>query len=146
MSSFGDVLSVSIAEALATRRRNIIDWTRTKDLLGDQLNLDDQSMNISLVSHNNFHPRLRQKGFDGSLDLAVLVLELGTTFTDRVCEGLHNQRNRPDWPLLVITETPSGRFKGQRLILGPTNSSSLRSRAEAGMPGIQVMRYESVWH
>jgi hypothetical protein len=146
MSSFGDVLSASIAEALATRRRNIIDWSRTKDVLGEQLDLDDQSMNISLVSHNNFHPRLRQKGFDGSLDLAVLVLELGTTFTDRVCEGLHNQRNRPDWPLLVITETPSGRFKGLRLILGPTNSSALKTRAEAGMPGLQVMRYESVWH
>ena len=145
MPNFSDVLTSCIAKAVLTRRRNIIDWTHAKDLLADELRLDDREINISLVSHNNFQPRLRQRGFDGDLDLAVLILDVGSTFTDRVCEGLHRQRSRPNWPLLILKELPSGRYKGERLILGPANSASLKKRAQVAWPGITVSSYESVW-
>ena len=145
MPSFSEALSSCIAEAVRTRRSNIVDWTRSKRLLADEFRLDDSRMNVSLVSYNNFQPRLRQKGFDGELDLAVLILDVGSSFTDRVCEGLHRQRSRPDWPLLILHETPSGRYRGERLILGPTNSASLKERALTAWPSITVSRYESVW-
>lgn len=145
MPAFSDVLTACIAEAIGTRRGNIMDWTRVKDLLADELGLDDREINISVITHNNFQPRLRQRGFDGELDLAVLILDADSAFTDRVCEGLHRQRSRPRWPLLVLHESPSGRFKGERLILGPTNSATLRDRARGAWPGITVSSYESVW-
>lgn len=145
MPAFSDVLTSSILEALRTRRRNILDWARVKDLLAEELRLDDHEINVSLVSHNNFQPRLRQRGFDGDLDLAVLILDVGSSFTDRVCDGLHRQRSRPNWPLLILQETPSRRYVGDRLILGPTNSASLKERARVAWPGITVSSYESVW-
>jgi hypothetical protein len=145
MPSFSVVLTSCIAKAVLTRRRNIIDWTNVKDLLADELRFEDREINISLVSHNNFQPRLRQRGFDGDLDLAVLILDVGSTFTDRVCEGLHRQRSRPNWPLLILKEMPSGQYKGERLILGPTNSASLKKRAQVAWSGIAVSPYESVW-
>jgi hypothetical protein len=146
MASFSDVLSTCLVDDLSARRRNIIDWTRTKDVIAAEFNLDDQAMNISLVSHNNFQPRLRQRGFDGPLDLAVLVLDADSMFTDRVRAGLHRHRTRPDWPLMLIQETPSGRYRGLCLVLGPTNSTALKQRAESSIPGMQVVRYEAVWH
>lgn len=145
MTAFRDVLTKSIAEALRNRRRNVIDWTATKVLLGSEFRLDPGKMNVSLISHNNFHPRLRQKGFDGELDLAVLVSDIGSTFTDRVCDGLHRQRSEPDWPLLVLQETSSGHFRGERFIMGPSESQALRRRVEASWPGIRVSTYRSVW-
>ena len=91
MPPFSDVLTSCIAKAVLPRRSNIIDWAHVKDLLADELRFEDREINISLVSHNNFQPRLRQRGFDGELDLAVLILDIGSTFTDRVCEGLHRR-------------------------------------------------------
>jgi len=145
MTAFPDALTACTAEAIRTRRGNSLKWTHTRDLLADELRLDDRDIAISLITHNNYRPRLRQVGFDGDRDLAVLVLDVASKFTDRVCEGLHRYRSLPQWPLLILHETPSGRYKGERLILGPTNSATLRDRARVAWPGITVSSYESVW-
>ena len=83
MTAFPDVLTVCIAEAIRTRRGNSLKWTPTRDLLADELRLDDRDIAISLITHNNYQPRLRQVGFDGDRDLAVLILDVASKFTDR---------------------------------------------------------------
>lgn len=146
MAAFRDVLASCIGETLRNRRGNSIDWTQAKHLLGKELSLDEQRMNISLISHNNFHPRIRQRGFDAPLDLAVLISDVSSSFTDRVCDGLHRQRSRPDWPLLVLQETATGCYAGRKFVMGPTASPDLRRRVEACWPMIPVATYQSVWH
>jgi len=102
MPAFSELLTSCISEAIRTRRGNSLNWTHVKDLLADQLRLDDSDITISLISHNNYQPRLRQVGFDGEHNLAVLILDVDSNFTDRVCDGLHRYRTRPQWPLLVL--------------------------------------------